>query len=139
MIVRHMTNDGLIKLGRMGWSDSTIASARRVDIHPRDGRVTGVTGHVAIHLQENKNGGGKEPAWKDIYVDIGAGSREKAMESVRIGDPVTYAEGLATMEEGIVTGRAHDNRIGGLVIDQVMKRLRDERAGPEVNEQARNS
>src|SRR5690625_2579006 len=60
MVVRHITDDGFIYLGRLGGSDSTIARARRVDIHTRDGRVTGVTGHVAIHLQENKNGGGKE-------------------------------------------------------------------------------
>ena len=72
MVVQHITDDGFVYLNKLGGSDSTIARAKRVFIYGKNGKISGVTGNTAIHLQTKKNGGGKEPAWKDIYVDIGA-------------------------------------------------------------------
>ena len=59
-------------VNKLGGSDSTIARAKKVFIHNKRGRVVGVTGNTAIHLQNTKNGGGKQPAWKDIYVSQGS-------------------------------------------------------------------
>ncbi len=139
MVVQHITEEGFVYLNKLGGSDSTIARARKVLIHTREGRVTGVTGHTAIHLQEKKNGGGKEPAWKDIYVDIGADSREEALKLVQIGDPVTYAEELDYINKEVVTARALDNRIGGFVISQVIRKLSEKRSNLKVNVIALNS
>jgi len=139
MVVQHIADDGFVYLNRLGGSDSTIARARRVVIHSESGAVTGVTGHTAIHLQEKKNGGGKEPTWKDIYVDIGAGSREEALKRVRVGDPVTYAESSDMLTDEVITGRALDNRIGGFVIAEVFRRLREQRSSLRVNVMALNA
>src|SRR5699024_507608 len=81
----------------------------------------------AIHLQDKKNGGGKEPAWKDIYVDIGASSREEALELVQIGDPITYADEFDYLSDSLLSGRALDNRIGGYMIAQVLRNLSEQR------------
>jgi len=83
MVVQHISDDGFITLNKLGGSDSTIARAKRVYIHSKKGRVLGVVGNKAIHLQDSKNGGGKQPAWKDIYVDIGAESKDEALELVK--------------------------------------------------------
>ena len=139
MVVQHITDEGFIYLNKLGGSDSTIARAKRVHIHSRKGQVTGITGNTAIHLQEKKNGGGKEPSWKDIYVDIGVSSREDALKKVQIGDPVTFAEDTAMLETSIMTARALDNRIGGFVIAQAMKRLHKSRKDLKVNVIALNS
>jgi endoglucanase len=79
MVVQHITEQGFIYINKLGGSDSTIARAKKVFIHNKRGRVVGVTGNTAIHLQDKKNGGGKEPAWKDIYVDIGVSSKEEGL------------------------------------------------------------
>ncbi len=139
MIVQHITEKGFVHVNKLGGSDSTIARAKRVNIHNKRGLVSGVTGNTAIHLQDKKNGGGEQPAWKDVYIDIGAGSREEALEMVQIGDPITYDENIDFLSDDIITGRALDNRIGGFVIAQVMKRLSENRSDLGVNVMALNS
>ncbi|MDX1638491.1 MAG: M20/M25/M40 family metallo-hydrolase [Balneolaceae bacterium] len=139
MIVQHITENGFIYLNKLGGSDSTIARAKRVFIHSRDGIVSGVVGNTAIHLQDKKNGGGNQPSWKDIYVDIGASSREEALKMVQIGDPVTYAEDFEFLSDKILTGRALDNRIGGYMIAQALRKLNERRDELKVNVLALNS
>ncbi len=139
MVVQHISDNGFVTLNKLGGSDSTIARAKRVVIHSKKGRVTGVVGNTAIHLQDNKNGGGKQPAWKDIYVDIGVSSREEALELIQVGDPVTYADELEYLNDDIITGRALDNRIGGFVIAHTLKELRNRKKDLRVNVIALNS
>lgn len=139
MVVQYIGDDGFITLNKLGGSDSTIARAKRVHIHNRNGKVSGVVGNTAIHLQENKNGGGKEPAWKDIFVDIGVSSRDEALKLVQVGDPVTYTDEVELLNDEIITARALDNRIGGFVIAQVMKNLKKQKKNLRVNVIALNS
>ena len=139
MVVQHITDQGFVYVSRLGGSDSTIARAKKVYIHNKNGRVVGVTGNTAIHLQTTKNGGGKEPAWKDIYVDIGVSSKEEALELVQIGDPITYATDSEFLNDEILTGRALDNRIGGYIIAEAFKELSKKRKELKVNVIALNS
>lgn len=139
MIVQHITDDGYVFINKLGGSDSTIARAKRVFIHSRDGIVSGVVGNTAIHLQENKNGGGKQPEWKDIYVDIGAKSKEEALKMVQIGDPITYSDDYEYLSDDIITGRALDNRIGGFIIARALQNLQLRREELKVNVMALNS
>ncbi len=139
MIVQHITDDGYIFINKLGGSDSTIARAKRVNSHARNGIVSGVTGNTAIHLQDKKNGGGEQPKWKDIYVDIGVSSREEALKLVQVGDPITYADEYDYLSDEIISGRALDNRIGGFIIAQVLKKLNERRGDLKVNVAALNS
>jgi putative aminopeptidase FrvX len=139
MVVQHISDNGFITLNKLGGSDSTIARGKRIYIHSKKGRVTGVVGNTAIHLQDSKNGGGKQPAWKDIFVDIGVSSKEEALEMIQVGDPVTFTDELDYLNDEIITGRALDNRIGGFAIAQVVKRLKKQKKDLKVNVIALNS
>lgn len=139
MVVQYINEKGLIYVNKLGGSDSTIARAKRVFIHNKKGRVSGVTGNTAIHLQDTKNGGGKQPFWKEIYVDIGVSSKEEALELVQIGDPITYSSDIEFLNDDILTGRALDNRIGGYVIAEAMKNLWERKKDLKVNVIALNS
>jgi endoglucanase len=139
MVVQYINDKGLVYVNRLGGSDSTIARAKRVFIHNKKGRVSGVTGNIAIHLQDTKNGGGKEPAWKDIYVDIGVSSKEEALQLVQVGDPITYASDFEYLNDDILTGRALDNRIGGYIVAQALKNLWERKKDLKVNVIALNS
>ncbi|HCD53072.1 MAG TPA: M42 family peptidase [Balneolaceae bacterium] len=139
MVVQHITEQGFIYINKLGGSDSTIARAKKVYIHNKNGRVVGVTGNTAIHLQDAKNGGGKQPAWKDIYVDIGVSSKEEALDLVQVGDPITYASDSEYLNDEILTGRALDNRIGGYIIAEALRRLSTMKSKLKVNVMALNA
>lgn len=139
MVVQHVTDQGFVYVNKLGGSDSTIARAKKVYIHNKKGKIVGVTGNTAIHLQTVKNGGGKEPAWKEIYVDIGVTSKEEALEMIQIGDPITYASDSEFLNDDILTGRALDNRIGGYIIAESLKILNERRSELKVNVLALNS
>ena len=139
MVVQYISEKGFVYLNKLGGSDSTIARGKRAVVYSRKGKVFGVIGNTAIHLQDRKNGGAKQPEWKEIFLDIGAESREEALEMVQVGDPVTYLDGLEYLNEELVTGRALDNRMGGFAIAMAMKALRERRKELRVNVLALNS
>jgi endoglucanase len=139
MVVQHISDQGFVYINKLGGSDSTIARAKKVFIHNKRGRVVGVTGNTAIHLQDTKNGGGKQPAWKDIYVDIGVSSKEEALELIQVGDPITYSSDLEYLNDDILTGRALDNRIGGYIIAEALRKISERRKDLKVNVIALNS
>jgi len=139
MVVQHINEQGFVYINKLGGSDSTIARAKKVFIHNKRGRVVGITGNTAIHLQDKKNGGGKQPEWKEIYVDIGVSSKEEALELVQVGDPITYATDTEFLNDDLLSARAIDNRIGGYVIAEALKRIQARKKDLKVNVIALNS
>ena len=139
MMVHHIAENGFIYVNKLGGSDPTIARAKRVYIHTKNGEVSGVVGNTAIHLQENKNGGGKQPKWKDIFIDIGATSKEEAQKMVQVGDPITYVDEYEFLTDEVITGRALDNRVGGFMIAQALRKLNERKSEMKVNLMVLNS
>jgi len=127
-MVKFVTEDGFLHIDRIGGSDAAIARGKRVQILGSDGEVPGVIGNTAIHLRE-RNQDEKVPKLEDLYVDIGAKNREEVQQrGIRIGHPVVYAEHVEELTDRRLIGRALDNRLGGFVVAQVLKRLADERS-----------
>ncbi len=48
----------------------------------------------------------------DMYVDIGATSKEDAEKKVKVGDVASYVGGLVELQNGRVAGKAIDDRVG---------------------------
>ncbi len=137
MIVQYIDESGFVYVNRVGGSDPGIARARKVFIHSRDGIVSGVIGSTAIHLQDRENN--KLPKWTDLFIDIGASSREEALGMIRVGDPVTIAEQFEYMSDELITGRALDNRLGGFAVARVIELLCERRDELNVNVIALNA
>jgi endoglucanase len=137
MVVQHVDEQGFIWIQRIGGSDPTIARARKVWIHTSNGIVAGIIGHTAIHIQDKDQN--KPFAWKDLFIDIGADSRDEALDLVQIGDPITYAYDFDYINEDLISGRAMDNRIGGFIIAKALESLSEKRSELKVNVIALNS
>lgn len=137
MVVQYIDDQGFVWVQRIGGSDPTIARARRVFIHSNSGLVSGIIGHTAIHLQDRDSN--KPFAWKDLFIDIGANSREEAENMIQVGDPITYSDDFEFLNEDMIAGRAMDNRIGGFIIAQVFKKLCERRSDLKVNVIALNA
>ena len=137
LMVRHITDEGFLHVAPIGGSDRKISQARRVRVLTDDGAIPGVTGHTAIHLRDRKDD--DVPEWKEIYIDIGAADAEEARErGVRVGMPVVSAEGPEHVTEHRLVARALDNRLGGFVIAETLRRL-SEGERPEATVIAANS
>jgi len=109
-IVRDLTDDGFIRLGRIGGSDKTVSRGQHVTVHTGDGPVSGVVGQTAIHLREN--GDESVPDVAEQHVDVGATDGDELDELVDRGDPITFQQTLTELENGRLAARGMDNRIG---------------------------
>ena len=122
--VHYITKDGYIYVRRNGGSDHQIAPSKRVNIHTEKGIVKAVFGWPAIHTRV----AGKEeaPTLKNICLDIGASdSKEVAKMGINVGDVITYEDEFMILNKKYFVGRALDNRIGGFIIAEVARLLKE--------------
>jgi len=129
-IVRDVTDDGFLKIGRVGGSDKTVTRGQHVTVHAEDGPVPGVVGQTAIHLREN--GDDDPPDVAEQRVDIGATDEETAAELVEVGDPVTFTQQVHELADGRLTARGMDNRIGIWAAAEGLRRAAAEGADATV-------
>ncbi len=125
--VNYITNEGVIYLKRNGGVDHQIAPSMRVLIHGKKGAVKAVFGWPAIHTRLS-NGESKEtqPKTDNLFLDCGARNKKEVEDlGIHIGSVVTYAEGYDELAYGYLIGRAFDNRIGGFMIAEVARLLKE--------------
>ena len=124
--VNYVNPEGLLYLKRNGGVDVQIAPAQRVIIHGKKGPVKAVFGWPAIHTRLN-NPEHKEPVPKldNVFLDCGARNRKEVEElGVHIGAVVTYNDGFDELANDYYIGRAFDNRVGGYMIAEVARLLK---------------
>jgi putative aminopeptidase FrvX len=123
-MIKHIDERGFLRLDRVGGSDAATARGRRLTILGDKGPVPGIIGNTAIHLRRDEQGTEKAPAVHDLWVDVGASNAsEVAKLGLRVGHPAVYQDGPMELSNRRLIGRALDNRIGGYIIAQVMKRI----------------
>jgi putative aminopeptidase FrvX len=125
--VNYITPEGVIYLKRNGGVDHQIAPGQRVFIHGKKGPVKAVFGWPAIHTRINSPET-KEPQPKvdNLFLDTGARTKKDVENlGIRIGSVVTYQDGFDELANGHYIGRAFDNRIGGFMIAEVARMLKE--------------
>ncbi len=126
--VNYITSEGLIYLKRNGGVDHQIAPGKRVIIQGKKGPVKAVFGWPAIHTR--MGGGEKEtqPKVDNLFLDCGARTKKEVEAlGIHIGSVATYEEGFDELAYGYYIGRAMDNRIGGFMIAEVARLLKENR------------
>jgi putative aminopeptidase FrvX len=122
--VHYITNDGFIYLRRNGGSDHLIAPSKRVNIHTEKGIVKAVFGWPAIHVRDAAKE--ETPSLKNIFLDCGCSSKEEVEElGIQVGCVVTYEDEWMMLNNRYYVGRALDNRIGGFIIAEVARLLKE--------------
>ncbi len=121
--VHYITKDGFIYLRRNGGSDHQIAPSMRVNLHGTKGIVKGVFGWPAIHVRDAAKE--EAPSLKNIFLDLGCKSDKEVEDlGVHVGTVVTYEAPLMELNGKFYVGRALDNRIGGFMIAEVARLLK---------------
>ncbi|WP_286757295.1 M42 family metallopeptidase [Roseivirga sp. UBA838] len=123
--VNYISDDGYIYVIRNGGSDHQIAPSKRVNLHTEKGVVKGVFGWPAIHVREKENE--NAPTLKNIFIDVGASSKQEVLDmGIHVGTVATFDDELFKLNGKYWCGRALDNRIGGYMIAQVARKLKEQ-------------
>lgn len=122
--VNYITKNGLIYVTANGGSDHQIATSKVVNIHTKNGVIEGVFGWPAIQTRNKKKE--KAPNPDNIFVDIGCTSRKEAKNmGVEVGCMITYPDKFRILNGNKYVCRGLDNRIGGFMIAQVARLLKE--------------
>ncbi|MGD6795591.1 M42 family metallopeptidase [Metabacillus indicus] len=125
-MITQIDDKGFLRFQTVGGWWSQVMLAQRVTIVTNKGDVTGVIGSKPPHILPPE--ARKKPVdIKDMFIDIGASSREEAMEfGVRPGDQaVPYFDFTVMNNEKMLLAKAWDNRIGCAIAIDVLKGLKD--------------
>lgn len=125
-MVTRIDDKGFLYFQTVGGWWSQVMLAQRVTIVTSKGEITGITGSKPPHVLSPE--ARKKPIdLKDIFIDIGASSKEEAMEwGVKPGDMIVpYFEFTVMNNEKMLLAKAWDNRIGCAIAIDVLKNLKD--------------
>jgi len=120
--VKHISDEGYIHFSMVGGVDTSLIASHQVTIWTARGPVPGVVGKIPIHLQDREAKLKKVEIHK-LWIDIGARNRADALKQVRIGDPVTFSQGLRPLRRGLFAGRGFDDKIGVFVVAETLRLL----------------
>lgn len=125
LMVKHIDKQGFIKFTKIGGINDQMLLNQEVYIHTDNGKVLGVLGAKPPHKMkpaERK----KVLEHGNMFIDIGASSKEEAEEIVNVGDSITIKHEFSELRGNIVTGKAFDNRVGCYVLIETMKRVKSD-------------
>ncbi len=112
VIVKRITEEGMIKFGFVGGVDPRVVIGRKIRF---TNGVRGVVGIKAVHLTtpaEREN----MPKTKDLYIDIGASGQAQAEARLSPGDYGTFDVQNRRFGDGLFKAKAIDDRIGCAVL-----------------------
>lgn len=116
-IITFIKDDGRLIFRPVGGIDPRILISKRVVFGKN--KTIGVIGSKPIHLQNEAER--KAPLdIKDLFIDIGAGSKEEALTKVNLGDFATFESSYVDMGE-CIKAKALDDRVGCAVISELLK------------------
>lgn len=112
-IVTAIDDDGFLRVGEVGGPDFRVLLGHEVTVFGKE-PVYGVFCCRPPHLSSREDYK-VVPKVDELAIDIGCG-RERACEKVSPGDYVTLRQTPKTLLNGMVTGKALDNRAGVLAV-----------------------
>jgi putative aminopeptidase FrvX len=125
--VNYVSPEGLIYLKRNGGVDHQVAPSKRVMIYGKKGPVKAVFGWPAIHTRLGAPGTPEpQPKVENLFLDCGARNRKEVEAlGIHIGAVAVYEEGFDELAYDYYIGRAMDNRIGGFMIAEVARLIKE--------------
>lgn len=123
-IVSKVEENGFLRFKTVGGVDDRILLSHRVLIG--ENNIPGVIGIKAIHLLE-KEERKKLVKSDNMYIDIGAKSREDALKYINLGDYITFNSNYIEFGENnkFIKAKALDDRIGCALMLELIKNKYD--------------
>jgi len=122
LMVRYIDDKGFISFAGVGGVDPQHMMGQRVKIFSKDSIIYGVIGRKPIHLQKPED---REKAVKldDMYIDIGASSKDEVLEKVAIGDVAVVDVKMIDAMNNRLIARAFDNKMGTYIVASTLREI----------------
>lgn len=117
-IVSGHTDKGFIKFKAVGGIDDRILPGKRVLVGKKP--LQGVIGAKPIHQQEREERE-KISKIKNLYIDIGADTREEAEKLAPLGEFIAFDSEYVELGNGCIKAKALDDRVGCAVLIEALK------------------
>ncbi|MCC6927865.1 MAG: M42 family metallopeptidase [Gemmatimonadaceae bacterium] len=121
VIATWIDDGGLVYIALIGGWDTQVLVGQRIRFAGRNGDVVGVVGKKPIHLMKPDE---REKASRvsDLWVDIGAATKDEALALVAIGDAGVIDSRTVELPNNRIASRSIDNRIGAFVVLEALRR-----------------
>lgn len=120
-VVSDITKDGFIKFSQVGGVDPRMLLSLDVFVLGKE-KLRGIVSCKPPHIVTDFK---KAIPITDMAIDIGM-TKERALEFVKIGNPIIFAESVYSISKDSVTGKCLDDRAGVLSILEVLEKLKDD-------------
>jgi len=131
-IVNNVDRWGSISLQYLGGGDSTILSARHLNILTKNGIVPAVIDRKHSHLVWDEDEVTTYSP-EDADVDIGLRERSSILKKIQIGDPVVYQSNFRALTSGYFAGYGFDDKAGCFLLIKTIEHLVKNKIQPNVN------
>jgi putative aminopeptidase FrvX len=119
-VVKHIDDNGFIKIHTIGGFDPKTLTAQRVTVHGKKDLV-GVMGSKPIHIMSPEERT-KSAQIGDYFVDLGL-PKEEVIKHVEIGTPITRLSELIEMGD-CVNCKSIDNRVAVFILIEALKEMK---------------
>lgn len=122
LMVVNFDGNGMVRVIKSGGVRVSTYFGQKVRIITKNGVVYGAVG-VSTSLLKNK-----DASAEDLWIDIGATSKEEAMKVVSHGDYVIIDTDYHELLNDCITARAMDDRIGAFIVLEALLKAKEKGA-----------
>jgi endoglucanase len=127
LIVTHVDDEGYVSVRPIGGWNPEVLVAQRVHVLTRDGPLPGL---VVAKRDPARWEEKKRLEIRDLFVDVGARTKDEARGLLRIGDLAVVAVEPLELPNGRVASRALDDRLGAYVALEAARRVAEAGGAP---------
>lgn len=118
ILITEICDDGCLNFSVAGGIDPRVLIGKKVRIFPKN--IIGVIGAKPIHLQSKEE---REKVHKadELYIDIGAKSKEDAEKYVSLADFGVFESDFVEFGDNLIKAKALDDRAGCSILIEMIK------------------
>ncbi len=120
LMISSIDDHGLLRVKELGGWDTQILPGQRVRILGQNGDILSVVGRKPIHLMEGDERS-KATKINELWLDTGLPTAE-VKRNIRLGDVAVLEQPVLQLDDKLVS-KALDNRVGGFIVLEVLRRL----------------
>ena len=125
-MVTKITDKGFIKMMAIGGVSPEVFLSQNMQIIINESKtVKGIIGAVPPHISRGSDEGNKSLRFDDLLLDVGADSKDKAIEmGIAVGQQIVPVNHYYVMEDGNkIVSKAWDNRFGVGMALEVLREI----------------